>query len=218
MKIAILTANLGDFDKPVDPVNQITREHTVHFHRFTDKDFPPIADLPPRFQYRIPKMFGWQMFPGYDIYVWLDGSMSFPRDDSLQWFLDKLGDNDMAVFKHPWRNTAKEETDHIEEKLREGNKYITARYKNGLHKEQLEEMSKALGYVDDELFASTVFVYRSIPKVELALIDWWLNAARFYTVDQIVMAYVLRKHQLNLKVIDDNLFKMPYLKLVSAHK
>src|ERR1035437_88783 len=100
MRIAILSANLGGFDTtPQEPVKQ---DLAVTFHRFTDKDFPPIIGLSSRFQYRIPKMFGWQMFPGYDIYIWLDSSMSLQRSDSVQWLLDQLGNADMAFFKHPW--------------------------------------------------------------------------------------------------------------------
>lgn len=217
MRVCILTANLGDFDKSVDPVKQ---NWTVKFHRFTDEDFPPIADLPPRFQYRIPKMFGWEMFPGYDIYVWLDGSMSLPLKSSIEYLVGNLHDDgsDMLVFKHPWRNTAKEETDHVEEYLKKGNKYITSRYKNGLHKEQLAQIMRNPRYIDDELFASTVFVYRNIPKVRQALTDWWLHTSRYFTVDQIAMPYCLRLHDLNLTIVEDNLFKVDYLKLVSEHK
>jgi hypothetical protein len=215
MKTAILTANLGKFDTPVDPV---TQDVEATFYRFTDENFPPIADLPPRFQYRIPKMFGWQMFPGYDVYIWLDGSMSFTREDCVQYFLDQLGDNDMVVFKHPWRKTAKEEADHIEDHLQRGKSYITSRYKNGLHKEQLAHILGTPGYVDDELFASTAFVYRNTSRVQTALADWWLLTSRFFTVDQIAMAYALRMNGVSVTVIEDNQYKFPYLTLVSEHK
>src|ERR1051326_2688845 len=100
MKVAILQANLGDFDSPRDPVQQTV---PFTFHRWTDDNFPPITGLTPRMQYRIPKTHGWQMLPGYDIYVWLDGTVSFKRGDCLQWYLDQLGDNDIALFKHPNR-------------------------------------------------------------------------------------------------------------------
>ena len=122
MKVAILSANLGNFDTPIDPVKQDLPEGVeIAFHRFTDEDFPPITGLTPRFQYRIPKMFGWQMFPGYDIYIWLDASMSLQRSDSVKWLLDQLGEADVAFFKHPWRKTIKEEVNHIEEYLKKGN-------------------------------------------------------------------------------------------------
>lgn len=215
MKIAILTANLGNFDKPVNPAPQKTG-HEVVFHRFTDEDFPPIADLPGRFQYRIPKLFGWQMFPGYDIYIWLDGSFSFTRDDCVEWFMKQLGDADMALFKHPWRSSAAEETQHIEDYLAKNDKYITPRYKNGLHKGQLAQIQADETYVDDHLFTSTAFIYRNNERVMLALAEWWFHQSRYFTVDQIVLPYVVR----NLKVntIPDNQYKTKFLTLVSEHK
>lgn len=223
MKVAILSAVLGNFDTLVDPVEQqvpdIAGEKVeVFFHRFTDEDFPPIADLPPRFQYRIPKMFGFDMFPGHDIYIWLDGTFSFDRPDAVEYFLRQLWDKDMVVFKHPWRNTAQEETDHIEEHLLKEKPYITARYKNGFHKEQMAEILKTPSYVDDELFTSTAFVYRNTSRVRAAFIEWWLQTSRFFTVDQIAMPYVLRKHGLQVTVIPDNQYKFKYLKIASEHK
>ena len=153
MKIAILTCILGDFDNPVDPVPQNYPEGVtdIAFHRFTYEDFPPIADLPPRFQYRISKMFGHEMFPGYDIYIWLDGGMSLQHPDSVQWLLDQLGDYHIAFFKHPWRKNIVEEVEHIEKKLEEGNEYITKRYKGGLHREQLKQIDDKFGISKKEI-------------------------------------------------------------------
>lgn len=161
-------------------------------------------------------MFGWQLIPDYDVYIWLDGSFSLPRGDSVQWFLDQLGDADMALFKHPWRDTIKEETDHIEEYLRKGNEYITKRYANGFHNEQLADIKLDKDYIDDHLFTSTAFIYRDSEAVRDALRMWWLHTSRYFTVDQIALPYVVR----NLKVntIEDNQYKTSYLKLVSEHK
>lgn len=212
-KTIILTANLGNFDTPVDPVKQNT---PASFCRFNDENFPPIAGLTPRLQYRIPKMFGWQMVPGYDVYIWLDGSFSFTREDSVEWFLEQLGDADMALFKHPWRKTIKEETDHIEEYLKKEDKYITPRYKNGLHKEQYADILLDKDYVDDHLFTSTAFIYRDSERVRDALRMWWLHTSRYFTVDQIALPYVTR--DLTVNMILENQYKIPYLELVSKHK
>jgi len=130
MKILILTANLGDFDKVIESVPQKINGIDPSFHTVTDKEFPQITGLSSRLQYRIPKMFAWQMYPGYDMYLWYDASMSFQNQDSVRWFIEQLGSAEIAFFKHPWRATIKEEVDHIEEKLQEGNQYITSRYKN----------------------------------------------------------------------------------------
>lgn len=219
MKIAILTANFGNFDTPVNPVSQaLSQEIDIEFHRFTDEDFPPITGLTSRLQYRIPKLFGWEMFPGADIYLWHDSSMSLQHEDSVKWFLEQLGDKDMAVFKHPWRKTAKEETDHIEEYLNKGNAYISSRYKNGLHKEQYREISKDISYVDDKLYTSTAFIYRNTRKVQDAMKLWWYYQSRYFTCDQIVLPYVIHKAGLDINVIQENQFKSPYISLVSHHK
>lgn len=222
-KVAVLTAILGNFDTPVDPVVQdgISDVETT-FHRFTDEDFPPITGLTPRFQYRIPKYFGWQMFPGHDTYIWLDGSVSLVRHDSLKWLLDQLGDADMAVFKHPYRQTIQEETDHLETYLNRsqgtsrGQDYLTARYKNGLHKEQLEDIKLDTGYTDDHLYASTSFIYRDSEAVRDALRLCFLHQARYYTCDQLAFTYALKGLQIN--IIDANPFKGEYVREVSKHK
>ena len=147
----------------------------------------------------------------------LNESMSLIHNESAQWFVDQLGDNDIALFKHPWRNTIKEEVDHVEQKLQEGNRYITSRYKNGLHKEQYEQIMEDPTYKDDKLFASTVFIYRDNNPVRLALSQWWFHQSRYFTVDQIALPYCIR--DLKVKTLTDDLFKRhPYIGVTSAHK
>lgn len=214
--VAVLTANLGNFDTPVDPVLQETRI-PYKFHRFTDENFPPITGLTSRFQYRIPKLFGWQMFPSFDYYIWLDGSVSLMEKDSVNWFLDQLGNADIALFKHPWRNSIKEEVDFIEERLTrpEGDKYLTPRYNNGLHKEQYADILLDADYVDDHLFASTAFIYRDSESTRDFLRIWWLHQSRYYTVDQLALTYLVK--ELNVQTINENPFKGKYVSLVSKH-
>lgn len=212
MKIAVLSANLGNFDIPVDPVEQ---DIPITFHRFTDSNFPPITGLTPRFQYRIPKMFGWQMFPGYDVYIWLDGSVTLSRPDSARWMLDNLGGADAAFFKHPWRKTIKEEVDHLEEHLKAGKPYITSRYKNGLHKEQYAELEEA-GFVDEILYASTAFIYQDSLWLRRAFEKWWGLQSRYYTCDQVALPYAMKDIEIN--ILPGDPFKSKYLEVVSKHK
>lgn len=218
MKVAVLSANLGNFDTPVDPVKQTV---DISFHRFTDEDFPPVKGLTPRMQYRIPKMFGWQMFPDHDVYIWLDGTFTLSRKDSAQWFLDQLGDNDFAFFKHPYRENMKEETDHIENYLarkegtKRGQQYLIDRYENGLHKEQYADCMQDKTYIDDKLYTSTAFVYRDSEHVRDVLRLWWLHTSRYFTVDQIALPYVTKDSA--VAVIDENQYKCKYLKIASHH-
>jgi len=213
--VAILTCVLGGFDKLVDPVEQ---NIPVDFHRWTDDNFPPIMGLTPRLQYRIPKLYGWEMFPGYEYYIWLDGACSFLRPDCATWYLEQLDDNDIAFFKHPTRRSARQEVEHIEEHLRLGKPYISARYVNGLHREQYEEMMKDPNFRDNKLWASTTFIYRNTPKMQEFMKDWWYHQSRYFTCDQVVIPYLVHKHKLSVKTFDEPLYKSGYISLVSSHK
>lgn len=219
--IAVLQANLGNFDTPSKPVEQTI---PFKFHCFTDKDFPPCAGLTPRLQYRIPKTHGFEMFPGYDKYLWLDGSFNLARKDSLEWFEEMLGDGDIVFFKHPARNTMREETDYIDSYLqrkagtKRGQDYLLARYKNGFHQEQLDKCYADPEFIDDSLYTSTAFMYRNTPKVQAFLKDWWYEGSRHFTCDQIVLPYLGFKHKLKLSVINENQYDCMYLKEASKHK
>lgn len=220
MNIAVLTANLGSFDNTVMSEIQglIDGVETIHFYEFNDSNFPPVAGLSPRLQYRIPKLFGWEMFPDYDIYVWLDGSMNLSRPDSVKWLLDQLGAADCAFFKHPWRNTIEEEVDHIEEYLEKKNEYIVSRYENGFHQEMYKETLKHPEFKDESLFASNVFIYRNNPITRQMLREWWFWQSRYYTCDQVCLPFVLAGSGCVYKKIEEDVFKCPYVGLVSKHK
>lgn len=213
--IAIHSANLGSFDTVQEPKQQTI---PCEYHCFTDTDFPPITGLTPRLQYRIPKTHSWQMKPGYPYYIWLDGSVTFERDDCAKYYLDQLGDNDIAFFKHPFgRRKIRHEVAHIEEHLQQGKPYITSRYKNGLHKELLQEI-QASGYKDRVLYASTTFIYRNTYDVQQFMKDWLYSSVRYFTCDQVALPWLLHyKHRLKVATMNETLFKSGYTSLVSHH-
>ena len=219
IKVAVLSANLGNFDTLVENVKQeLPSNVEVVFHTFTDVDFPPMTvAMAPRMQYRIPKLFGWQMFPGYDYYIWLDGSMSLQNPQSVKWFLGQCR-GDIALFRHPWRKTVKEEVDHIEQKLQQNHKYMVPRYKNGLHKEQYAECLADPKFKDKNLYTSTAFIYKNNKKVREMLKEWWYYSSRYFTCDQVALAYVVHKHELKINVIEENQYNIPYMTLTSKHK
>lgn len=212
MSVCILTANLGNFDTPVDPVGQLVSHD---FYRFTNNDFPPIAGLTPRLQYRIPKTHGWEMKPDYSYYLWLDGSVTLKRKDCLAWYLEQLGGNDIAFFRHPNRTTIREEVQYLE--VRKDHPYIKSRYENGLHREQLVDIYKT-EYEDDRLFASTAFIYRNTKSVQEMLKEWLYTSVRYFTCDQVALPYLCWKYDLNVTEINMDPFKNPYLTVVSRHK
>ncbi len=202
MKVCVISANLGNFDKPVKYVDQ-TAEHT--FCLFTDKNLPSRFNaMTPRLQARIPKMFGWQLVPGFDFYVWLDASCRFSHENSIKWLLDKVKQYDIAVFKHPDRDTVQEEADYLKYRLKIKCPYITPRYEN-------EWIDEHLGEVDPsrQLYASTCFIYRNFPRVQKALKQWWYYTSRYHCIDQLGFPEAIK--DLNINVIPDDYTKCKYL-------
>ena len=220
-KIAILTCVLGGFDTLTDPVEQ---DVPVVFHRWTDKNFPPNVGLTPRLQYRIPKTHGWQMLPGYDYYIWLDGSLSLLRQDCATWYFSQLDDADIAFFAHPNRSAIRDEVQYIDDKLnrrtglRAGQDYIISRYENGGHKEQLQEALSDPTFVDNKLYHSGTFIYRNTPKVQDFMGDWLYTSARYFTCDQVALPWLLHKHKLKANTMSEPIYKSGYCSLVSKHK
>lgn len=195
MTAAVLSANLGNFDTPHQPITQLGINYLQH--TFTDEDFPPITGLTPRFQYRIPKIFGWQIFPGRQYYLWMDAAFTLATPDSLKWFVDRIGNNDFAFFAHPNRNTIREEVDHIEEQLNKkgktkGSRYLLDRYENGLHKEQYTDICLDKDYVDDALYHSGVFIYKDSEHTRDVMRLWWMHQSRYWTCDQVALPYILK--------------------------
>lgn len=189
MKVAVVTANLGKFDTVVENVPQSV---PYDFYRFTDDNFPPrYCSMTPRLQARIPKMFMWQMCPGYDYYIWVDSSSALLHKDSVKWFLSQCGTEDIAVFPHGRRKTIAQEAEYIKERLRRKCEYVTPRYDNELADEQLAEIKANKTYVDDKLYHSVAFIYRNNVKVQNAMVQWWYRTSRFHSVDQLAFPYVL---------------------------
>jgi hypothetical protein len=207
MKDCVLTANLKGFDSRVEFTKQSL---PFTFHLFTDKNFPPrFKSMTPRLQARLAKMFGWQLLPGYDYYLWVDGSCTLPHPDSLLWFLLQIGSNDIAVFKHPDRNTVQEEADFLKkrlalEKLGKKQKYVLPRYEN-------EDIDGQLSEVDPEaeLYATTAFIYKNSPEVREALKECWYHISRYHTNEQLSFPWCTRN--LKVSVIPDKYMKCDYL-------
>jgi len=198
-KIAVIRANLGSFDKPI-PFCLQNMDHALY--EFNDMNFPPRhCSMTPRLQARIPKMFAWQMAPGYDYYLWLDSSYSLQHPDSVKWFYEQLLDADIALFQHPKRNSIREEADHIKARLEAKCPYITPRYENELIDEQLQEIYRDKKYVDDKLYASMAIIYRNTKEVQDMMKEWWYHTSRFHSVDQLALPFVIWKAGIKVNVL-----------------
>jgi hypothetical protein len=214
--VAVITANLGNFDPVVDYVEQ---SHPYDFYRFTDENFPPRHKaMTPRLQARIVKMFGWQMVPPHDYYLWVDASCILADKGAVKWFLDRAKGVDMAVFKHPERDTIRQEADFLKARLKRGDPYIVSRYENELIDEQLAVIRTDKGFADQNLFASTALVYKNNAKVRNVMFHWWHHTSRYHIIDQLSLPYVLYKQNCTVRIIADDYLHIPYLKHVRKSK
>ena len=211
MKIALLTSNLGNFDKDQNNEEQTL---TYDYFCFTDKNFPPRScSMTPRLQARIPKMSGLQMVPNYDIYVWLDSSCRLSKKDSLETLIKKCNDEDLLVFKHPNRNSILEEANYLKKRLDNNCPYITPRYKNERVDDQLDIIKKE-GYVDKNLFATTCIVYKNNKRVDNMMKEWWYHTSMYHSIDQLSFPYVIWKHNCSYSLEQEPYTKVDYLEFI----
>lgn len=214
-RVCVLTANL--VTPPFDPLVPYAGQDlppSVEMTRivFTDSNFPPrTKSMTPRLQARIPKMFGWQMCPGFDVYIWVDASCALLHKDSVRWFLEQLGNYDIAVFQHPDRRSISEEAQFLFTKLEKNNKYLVPRYKGEDLIGQMAEIKLDVDFEDRSLYASTAFIYRNTFAVRNVLKEWWYHTSRYHSIDQLSLPYVLWRHNINVIVIEQNYLKCPYI-------
>lgn len=216
MNICALSANLGSYDIPREWPEQVT-EHKVTYVRLHDGNFPPRPlAMTSRLQCGIPKWFGSDFAPpDTDVIIWIDASC-VPTPIAVEWFVEKLGDADIAVFAHPDRKTIREEFKFITAKLAAGNRYLTSRYKGEWLDEQFRMIERE-GRPDAQLFASTAFVYRMDSYVAAQLEQVFTWKARYHLHDQLALAFVLDGLK-SVNVIPDSYLRCPALEYVRNKK
>ena len=210
--IAVIQASLGGIDNITPHVPQTI---PYDYHLFTDENCPP--RLPPRLQAKIPKMFGWQLAPNYEYYLWLDGNISLNHSQTLQYFYDQIQGYDIVVVRHHRRPNIRQEIRYLRKGLREQSIYLVSRYDKELWQEQYAEICKDKEYVDDLLVIGGVFMYRNTPKVQAMMKEWWYHVSRYNVQDQISFPYVLKKSGLKIKVLDHDYTKWEMIK-AERHK
>lgn len=216
MRICVVSANLGGFDTTQNHVEQTIPYDSV---TFTDENFPPRYNaLHPRLQAKIPKMFAWQLSPGYDAYLWVDGSFSMCKPDTLAYFVNQLEDNELVVFRHPVRPDIRQELRYTRKGVRQTRIYLYNRYKNELYQEMGDEIFGDKDFKDDLLVNGGVFMYRDTPAVRSMMKEWWYFVSRYATQDQISFPYVIKKSGVKVKILNEDLVKgFPYF-TIAHHK
>ena len=217
MRLCHLTANLGNFDPIVPPVPQTLPEGLeLTYVALTDHDFPPRRmTMLPRLQARIPKMFGWEMVPGFDAYLWLDASFSLQSPASVAHIWAALQGVDVVTFLHPRRTTIAEEADFLRLSVSEGCRYVVPRYAGELVEAQVAAIPPE--YPDTVLYGTMLVAYWDRPHVRAMLQDWWLHTSRYHAVDQLAFPYVLWKHTCRVATLGRRPYNMPDVTFVRKH-
>ena len=209
MKIAIISANLGGFDAPREHAPQNT---PCDYFTFTDDNFPPRFNaMTPRLQAKIPKCFGWQMVPGYDYYLWLDGNIILTRPDSAQFFYNNCKDYDIVVFRHRTHPNIRQETRYTRKGVKQKARYLYARYPNEFIGELYDEIARDGDFIDDTLLMGGMFMYRDTPEIRRMFRDWWYFISRYAVQDQLSFAYVLKKSGVRVNILPNETKEIPYL-------
>lgn len=206
MRIALLSANLGNFEKTLVSVAQETDGFELSTYLFTDENFPPRNRvMSPRLQAKIPKMFGWQMAPGYDVYIWMDAAAFMSRPNTVKWMLTKLSNHDMAFFVHPHRRRVRQEFEFLRQEL-PGSNRLKIRYTNELLEEQFEEIDNG----EATLIAAGIFAYKNKSVVRGVMKEWWYHTSRYHINDQLSLPYCLSDSGCRIKYIQEDIFNCKY--------
>lgn len=218
--VTVLTANLGGFE-PERPWPDQTAPPgvEVRMRRITDREFAPRpCAMTPRLQSRIVKCFGWDFVPETDWILWVDASRTLGTPETVAWMLSqRTPATDVVVFRHPERQTVKDEARFIEKRLARGDRYLEPRYAGESVAAQMAALGAELSGVKDlPLYATTVVLYRTHALVRRAWHRWWFHISRYHQVDQLAFPVVCCQFDLTLSVIDDNVFTTPHFPWVRA--
>ena len=203
-KVAFIYLNTNDYEPPFESIPQtVSNDIELSYHFFNDTNFPlRFNAMTPRLQVNLAKMFMWQMFPGYETYIWADSQFAMQREDSAKWLLEQLGSHDIVLFKHPDRTTVKEEADFLRDRL-PTSKRLMKRYKD----EWLDELMETIP-TDGILYASGIFAYRNSLKIQEAFKEWWYYTTRYHLNNQLSLSHAFRNCDVGM--IDDDYFHCKY--------
>ncbi len=143
-----------------------------------------------------------------DISIWVDGNITLLC--SPQQLVDEfLGDADIGVFKHPFRNCIYQEGEELK-------KIMKLKQQHPIINKQIENY-KSLGYPDNNgLFENGVIVRRHSRMVEEFNNAWWAEICRWSYRDQLSFPVVLNKFPaLKIKSNTGDVRKHPMFKYVT---
>lgn len=160
----IYTAIVGNYDPPRSDIKCFTKPPAQAF----------IANVMNAKAYKVlPHLY----LPDEAVTVWLDGNI-FPLADEREIVRQLLGDNEMAIFRHPYRTKVWQETGECH-----------ALWK--IDDVTRSEVNEAFGGLP--LFECNVIVRRNTEHVRLFNEAWWSLICRYSYRDQLTFAAALSR-------------------------
>ena len=208
-KILVVSASLGNFEsRPKAHADQILPAGiTGHSFRFDDSNYPlRINACHPRLQAKIPKMLAWEYFPGYDYYLWIDGLITLSDRSTLATIIDLMNSDELLVVRHPERSSIREEYLYMEGLMKQGSIYLLERYRNEPMRDQISSYLENRGFEDNKLYAGFYFCYSGKLPLSKPLFfrDWFYECARWSIQDQLSLPFLIWKHQIKVKEVDQS--------------
>jgi len=196
MKIAVITANIGGFDK----CNAMP-EQDIAFDRYyiDDANCPyPAYKIDNRMKAKIFKMLGHKIWPEYDVYVWIDGNIRVKAGNFISRIVNTMEGGDVVISNHSERSSVYEEANFIYTELKKGHKYLRARYSGDLIMDEVKSYGEGL----KGLYWCGCFARLNNEKVNKAFDDWYIDNTLWSYFDQNSFVYEMHKHQLKLNIIE----------------
>lgn len=214
VKILHISANTNSYHKNYNR-KHVAQQTTmgIEYKRIflTDKNFPNRENaLNPRLQAKMPRMLGFDMYPGYDYYFWSDSNITLNRSDAIMSFYNLCRDKEMVVFKHPHRSFLYEEFKFMSDNV--GIPFLE-KYKGEFIKEQYERYKSELkNFRGVPLYASGCFMYKNTEKTRMLMKEWYFQNCRYSTQCQLSLPYVVQKYNPAIVELTDNILDNDYLK------
>ncbi|NHE56245.1 glycosyltransferase domain-containing protein [Cyclobacterium plantarum] len=210
MKIAVYTAIFGGKDYLLDPINfKKNVNYKVDYFCFTDNlklisNVYTIIYINPSInstvkKSRFIKIKGSKELIEYDYVIWHDGNIQI-NADKIEVLIEDLGNNFLAVFRHPYRDNIFDESKACI-KLRKEDFFI-------IIFQLLVYMWKGVS-TEGKLFETGIFVKKNNFKEEFFNL-WWDNVKKYSCRDQISLSYVVENTNEKLSLLDGEGKNNPY--------
>lgn len=190
MRIAVITANLGGIDA-IHPI----AEQDISFDRFyiTDENNQfPFHTSNSRLAAKLYKICPHRIFYQYDVYVWVDANIEIKSPSFIRELVE-LSTKDIAISRHPFRETIGEEADYIAAQVTAGNAYLSTRYNADSIIKEAEVYGEFL-----PLYWCGIFARVNRPDINSIFDQWFIDNVQWTNFDQLSFPYNFYPGQLKI--------------------